>query len=168
MKYEIKKGQKILLVLGFFLLVSVVSALWFFSWSGSSTANVIGEDISMIEVVDLADFGLVDFSTGNLTRIKEFQVESPNGITETFFNVNWLVTKTELNPDECVYTEGEIEFELWKTDGYGYIGEIENGQLISTMFSEATPIPNLYELRMIALSPNVCPVDYLVEITFAE
>ncbi len=161
-----KKGLKITLaILCTFLLIGTISAVWVLSaFSRSISANVVGRQTSdMIVLVDLVDFGLVDFSNGVLNRSQEFIVESPNGITEQAYRPFWNITRTELEPSNCTYTEDEVTFEFWKTGGLKTIGQLEYGKWFYT--SDNTE-DSTYEVRINAISANVCPVDYQINLTF--
>ena len=146
-----------------------VSATWLLiGWNGTATANIIGnEPRAMMEVIPLSDFGILDFSTGiPLEQVLEFQIESPDGMSETFYSVEWEITRTDLN-ETCEYLEDEITFSLWKSGGYGFIGEITNGGVISTA-NNPNAGGSIYELILTAISKHVCPSDYEVEISFYQ
>ena len=161
------KTKKVLASVGLSILcLGFACAIWgMFGWSGSATANVIGQNPEfMLEEVTLEDFGVLDFSVGELSYVKGFTLESPTGTREAKYNVFLEVTATELNPD-CNYTEDEITFRLFKTGGYGFIGEILNGMEINTANNPVVGA-STYELNISAEARNVCPVDYEADIQF--
>ena len=153
------------------LMVGSVTALWLSSgWLGNSTAEITGvELLPMVEVVTLDNFGALDFSNPetSLTQVKTFVVESPYGAKEKFYTASWVVNIEELNSENCLLEENDIYFELWKVNGYGTTGEIENGASFVTA-ENSNSGASTYELRLIASTRALCPANYEVEITFAE
>ena len=163
------KKKNLALVMGVLILSVVsVSAIWIYFGYRGMTSAVIQTPASnpMIIVQDLEDFGILDYSNPslNLTQKKQFIVESPYGSLSTSYNVTWEIerTLTDLN---CTYNEGEIEFQIWKLNGYGDIGELINGGVIRTANNDVAG-DSIYEVRMIAVSHAVCPAQYDLSINF--
>ena len=173
MKTKIKnllKNRFVLFGIGLLILTSSIMAIYFYiGYTATISANVVGDvPISMIVVTPLIDFGILDFSLPEteLIQIQEFIIESSDGANSKSYLVEFEVTQEELNP-ACLYTEDEVTFELWKTGGYGTIGEIFDGDSINTANNEMAGA-STYELRLIAVGHEVCPVDYTFNLTFTE
>ena len=170
-RFNFKKKSKILMfgLIGL-LCISSVFAVWFYlGYEANIHANIIGKTHDpMIITVPLTDFGVIDYNNGaSLVNIKNFTLESPlsNGATRVEYKVLYNVTRTELDPENCIYTDDEIVFNLYKNSGYGTIGEIFSGDVIATANNDVAGSSD-YALVMTSVSASVCPADYEFALTF--
>ncbi len=156
-------------VLASVLFLASVTAIWIFiGYQATTTANVIGKTSEPMLIIEpLLDFGLIDYGIFNsqLNHSINFSVEPPIDLVETKYYFNYNISKTELNPTECNYTEDEVKISIWWISGDGFKGTepLTDGQLL-TMVKNGEG--NIFEVRLDAITRTVCPVDYEVEVLF--